>query len=215
MRTISNNTTNVADFSHRTNSVRWDSPTHYGFVLSAAYGEAGWSEESNTTNNILDASSMNGPVGPYWAVALRYAGEHHGFRVAAAAAYERSTNEERAVSSTPLGRVDDFSANTGYSASALHIASGLFLQGSWIRFDRPNLVLANNGTTVQGGGQDSGTLWHIQGGVSRNWHGWGKTVLFAEYARGDNLQRTFSPVTNTFTGGLTAPCRPQPFWPPI
>ena len=27
-----------------------------------------------------------------------------------------------------------------------------------------------------------------------NWTGFGKTVLFGEYARGDNLQRTFSPV---------------------
>ncbi len=38
--TIANNTTNVADFSHRTDSIRWDSPTHFGFVLSAAVGEA-------------------------------------------------------------------------------------------------------------------------------------------------------------------------------
>ena len=72
-----------------------------------------------------------------------------------------------------LGRIDDFAANTGYSASALHIASGLFLQGSWIRFDRPNLVLSNSGV-AQGGGQDSGTLWQIQGGIARNWHGFGQ-----------------------------------------
>ncbi len=37
---ISNNTDNVADFSHRTDSIRWDSPTIAGFVLSAAIGEA-------------------------------------------------------------------------------------------------------------------------------------------------------------------------------
>jgi hypothetical protein len=202
--TISNNTTNVADFSHRTDSVRWDSPTHYGFVLSAAYGEAGWAERSNTANNFLNPVTMAGPVGPYWSVALRYAGEHHGFRVAAAAAYERSNAEERAFSSSALGRIDDFAANTGYSASALHIASGLFLQASWIRFDRPNLVLANNAAlTPQGGGQDSGTLWQIQGGIAQNWTGMGKTVLFAEYARGYDLQRTFSPVTNTFTATQT------------
>jgi hypothetical protein len=212
--TIANNTTNVADFSHRTDSIRWDSPTVSGFVLSAAYGEAGSRDlgiaDANAT---LDAASMNGPIGPYWAVALRYAGEFSGFRVAAAAAYEQSRGEERMGSSSPLGVLDtDGSNNTGYSASILHIASGLFAQGSWIRFERPNLVTANDtGKTAEGGGTEDGTLWQIQGGIARNWTGLGNTVLYGEYARGENLQRTFSPVTVSFTtqaiatGGITTP----------
>ena len=45
---------------------------------------------------------------------------------------------------------------------------------------------------VGGNDTDTGRLWQIQAGVSQNWFGIGKTVLYGEYARGDNLQRTFS-----------------------
>jgi hypothetical protein len=181
--TIANNATNVADFSHRTDSIRWDSPTVAGFVLSAAYGEAA---QVDRTVPVLDASTQAGPVGAYWAVALRYAGEFSGFRVAAAAAYESSEAEERMGSSSPLGAISESSNNTGYSASILHVASGLFAQGSYIRFERPNLDVAGVGST------DDGTLWQIQAGISQNWTGMGKTVLYGEYARGENLQRTFN-----------------------
>jgi hypothetical protein len=67
--------------------------------------------------------------------------------------------------------------------SVLHVASGLFAQGSYIRFERANLDAV--------GGSDDGTLWQIQGGIAKNWTGLGNTVLYGEYARGDDLQRTF------------------------
>ena len=82
--TISNTTTNIADFAHRTDGLRWDSPTHYGFVLGASIGEALMSIAlPSAANNFYNGTTGNGPVGQYWAVNLRYAGEHHGFRVAA------------------------------------------------------------------------------------------------------------------------------------
>jgi hypothetical protein len=148
-------------------------------VLSAAWGEAAHVERDVAT---FTNSSGAGPVGTYWAVALRYAGEFSGFRVAAAAAYEESEAEERMGSSSPLGAIFAENNNTGFSGSILHIASGLFLQGSHIRFERGNI-----GTT-----SDNGTLWHIQGGIAQNWTGLGKTTLYGEYARGDDLQRTFN-----------------------
>ena len=76
--------------------------------------------------------------------------------------------------------------NTGFSGSIMHVASGLFAQGSWIRFERGNQA------GVAGGSVDDGTLWQIQGGIAQNWFGIGKTVLYGEYARGSNLQATFS-----------------------
>ena len=186
--TIANNTTNVADFSHRTNSIRWDSATHFGWVLSAAIGEAA-TEHHDVVN--YNPSTATGPTGPYWSAALRYAGEHHGFRVAAAAAYEASDAEER-MNSSVAGTSPVFqpSNNTGLSASLLHISTGLFAQGSWIRFERGNQVAV-------GGGTDDGTLWQIQGGIARNWTGFGNTVFYGEYARGDDLQRTFSSTINS------------------
>jgi hypothetical protein len=178
--TISSTTTNVADFSRRTDSIRWDSPTVAGFVLSAAAGEAAQVDRTITT---FDATNGNGPLGLYWSAALRYAGEFSGFRVAAAVAYEHSEGDENMGTSSGLGPVSGDSSNTGYSLSVLHVASGLFAQGSYIRFERANLDAV--------GGSDDGTLWQIQGGIAKNWTGLGNTVLYGEYARGDDLQRTF------------------------
>ena len=47
-----------------TNNVRYDTPTFAGFSASATWGED-----------------------DFWDIALRYAGEHHGFKLAIAAAY--------------------------------------------------------------------------------------------------------------------------------
>jgi hypothetical protein len=186
----------VADFSRRTDSIRWDSPTVAGFVLSAAAGEAATVDRfASSATGALDATSFNGPLGFYWSAALRYAGEFSGFRVAAAAAYEHSDGDENMTTSSPLGPITGTAANTGLSASVMHVASGLFAQGSWIRFERPNLVGLDTAGKVQGGGTDSGTLWQIQGGIAKNWTGLGNTVLYGEYAHGNNLQRTFNILT--------------------
>ncbi len=39
---------------------------------------------------------------------------------------------------------------------------------------------------------DDGTLWQIQAGITKNWTGLGNTAFYGEYARGEDLQRTFS-----------------------
>jgi hypothetical protein len=185
--TIANNTDNVADFSNRTDSIMWTSPSIGGFILSAAAGEAA---NQDRTVPFLDATSMAGPLGLYWAANIRYAGEFSGFRVAAAAAYERSDGDEKMGSSSTFG-ISGASTNIGYSASLLHVPSGLFAQGSWINFERPNL----DGT------HDNGSLWQVQGGIAQNWTGLGKTVLYGEYARGNDLQRAFSPFTASIAAG--------------
>ena len=183
--TIANNTTNTADFSHRTDSIRWDSPSIGGFIIGAAIGEA--AEQSRTVSS-FNPITATGPVGTYWAANIRYAGEFAGFRVAAAAAYESSENEERMNSSaaTTGAVLQDGSNNIGLSGSLLHVPSGLFVQGSWIRFERPNVFGAGLSAT------DDGTLWHIQAGIAKNWTGLGNTALYGEYANGQDLQATFS-----------------------
>jgi hypothetical protein len=182
--TVSSTTTNVADFAHRGDGLRWDSPTFGGFVFGASIFEA-LNVDRTPGGGVYDFTNGNGPLGTYWAVNLRYAGEFSGFRVAAAAAYEVSDADERAGSSASTGVILDESTTTNLSASIMHVASGLFLQGSHLRFERPNI----------GGGTDEGTLWHIQGGISQNWTGLGKTAIYGEYARGEDLQATFSNTT--------------------
>ena len=98
---VSSTTTNVADFAHRTDGLRWDSPTHHGFVLGASIGEALNVNRPppGAPDGFYDFTTGNGPIGTYWAVNLRYAGEHHGFRVAGAVGYEVSKADERAGNS--------------------------------------------------------------------------------------------------------------------
>jgi hypothetical protein len=192
--TIGNNTTGGAQISNRVDGLRWDSPTIGGFVIGAAWGEAA---QVDYTVDPLNATSMGGPLGTYWAANLRYAGEFAGFRVAAAVGYEYSDGEETGSASLALGKTTRAEAtNLGLSASLLHVPSGLFAQGSWIRFERPNLAQAGAPAS------DEGTLWHVQGGISQNWTGLGKTALYGEYARGEDLQRVFSPVTVQIAKGV-------------
>ena len=132
----------------RANAVSYTSPTMGGFSVSAAWGED-----------------------DLWDVALRYAGEHAGFRVAAAIAYADNVGglgEFSDVTGTPLdGR--EISQVKG-SASVLHTATGLFVQGSYLTQDNDDA-----------GSKDT-TLWQLQGGIAKNWTGLGNTVLYGEFA---------------------------------
>ena len=136
----------------RANAVSYTSPTFGGFSVSAAWGED-----------------------DLWDVALRYAGEHAGFRVAAAIAYadnvggfgEFSDNVAVGFLAGSDGR--EISQVKG-SASALHVATGLFIQGTYLTQDNDFA------------GSDDTTLWQLQGGIAKNWTGLGNTVLYGEYA---------------------------------
>ena len=196
--TIANNADNVGDYALRVDAVRWDSPSLHGFIIGLSAGEAARTDGRIPTFN---PTSGNGPVGPFWAANLRYAGEHHGFRVAAAVGYEESNADERALGSLTVAQGAATTAdgtNLGASLSLFHVARGLFVQGQWIRFERPNGTVFGSGVTVPST-SDDGTLWQIQAGIAKNWTGLGNTAFYGEYARGDDLQRVFSPVTRQFT----------------
>jgi hypothetical protein len=53
----------------------------------------------------------------------------------------------------------------------MHVASGLYLTGAFVNQDNDKAGVPHT------------TLWYVQGGVSRNWTGLGRSVLYAEYAR--------------------------------
>jgi hypothetical protein len=143
---LGGSTVNGASTS-RGNVIAYTSPTFGGFNVQGAWGE----------NDI-------------WDVALRYAGEFSGFRLAAGIGYINN--------SAGTNEVVDFLPNHGDqhnqvkgSASILHVASGLFLTGAYV--DQENV------------GKDNTTLLYLQGGVAKNWTGLGNTVLYGEYARVD------------------------------
>jgi hypothetical protein len=148
---LGGNPVNGASLS-RANAVSYTSPTVGGFSVAAAWGE----------NDV-------------WDVALRYAGEFSGFRVAAGIGY--ISNQ------AGLGDVSEQSGLTAGgpeptqvkgSASILHVASGLYLTGAYLNQDNDTAGVKDT------------TLWYLQGGISKNWTGLGKTVVYGEYANIDD-----------------------------
>jgi predicted porin len=133
----------------RANAVSYTTPTFGGFSASAAWGED-----------------------DIWDVALRYAGEFGGFRVAAGIGYiNNSTGLTEVTKDHAVGPEPN---QIKGSASVLHVASGLFLTGAHVHSD------------TEIAGRPDIRLWYLQGGVSKNWTGLGNTVLYGEWARVDD-----------------------------
>jgi hypothetical protein len=115
---------------------------------------AGFTVSASWNDSLL--STTNG-----WDAALRYANEIGGFRLAAG-----------------IGHADNDAgtARTSGSASAMHMATGLFL-------------------TAQAGRMDGGAkMWGATGGIERNFFGPGATSLFLEAFQGDDVTATISPL---------------------
>jgi hypothetical protein len=154
---LGGNTVNGSSLS-RANAVRYDTPTVGGFSVAAAWGE----------NDL-------------WDVALRYAGEFSGFRVAAGIGYADNVGGTGdALEDNSLGVTGFTGAQISQvkgSASILHVASGLYLTSAYLTQDNDTAGVPDT------------TLWYIQGGISQNWTSLGKTTLYAEYTRiNDALQ---------------------------
>jgi hypothetical protein len=180
----------------RTELVRYDSASWNGFIYSASINEAG----------------------DYWGTMLRYAGEHHGFRIAGTVGYERITDI-----ATP-GIVDP--ANAAYTGnrpditvwgaalSVMHVPTGLFVQGHYNATDY--------GGKIQGSSTGSGywgestankkpaDQWIVQAGIQKNWFGYGNTAVYGEYGKatdwgaditcGAPLTAATTAITNTCAG---------------
>ncbi len=158
------NSVSISSLS-RQHAISYTTPTWGGFSAQAAWGEDN-----------------------FWDAALRYAGEFSGFRVAAAVSYSKNTDVEPDVAfPIPLASDIDQRKLQG-SASILHVASGLFLSGSYVNLsyhgDGTNDV-CQAGTGCVGNRPDT-TMWYLVGGISQNWTGMGKTVLYGEYGRVDD-----------------------------
>jgi hypothetical protein len=136
-----------------TNNVRYDSPTFGGFSVSASWGED-----------------------DFWDVAARYAGEHSGFKIAVAAAYSESTDENivsclgAGCGLLAQGAGTEFFQVGGY---VQHIATGLFAYSAYGQLD------ADGGSTLN-------DFWYLKGGVRERWNSLGHTVLYGEYKDSEN-----------------------------
>ena len=160
----------------RRNHVLYETPSLVGFTLQAAVAEDN-----------------------FWDVALRYAGEFGGFRIAAGIGYMEDT-KFNAPAGLTAGNTsilcgsfcDTKVTDIKGSASILHVPTGLFLTGAAgnreIESASPNPYA----------GPDL-RFWYLAGGISQNFFGIGKTVLFGEYSdnRGGLAQTNFLAGTTT------------------
>jgi hypothetical protein len=175
----------------RTELVRWDSPSWHGFILTSSVAEAG----------------------DFWGTMLRYANEFHGFRVAAGIGFE----QVRDKFTTDLVNVNYDQAGTpsvnawGGGLSVMHVSSGLFAQAFY------NAISFGNGTSTDGlsppgtpctnssapsctsgyWGQnqvnkDDATHWLVQGGIAKNWFGYGNTAVYGEFGRATGWGGSFA-----------------------
>lgn len=128
----------------------------------------------------LDTASLGGFVASAsfgenerWDVTLRYTGEFSGFRLAAGVGYSVGTD----VGSGDRDAIFDERRAVLGSASVMHMASGVFLSGAAARRISERILPGTDPEDV---------FWGLRGGVSQNWFGLGKTILFGEYQKWDN-----------------------------
>jgi len=125
---------------NRVNMIRYISPVVAGFTFSSS-----WGEDDN------------------WAVALRYANEFNGVRVAAGIGYKDLTDDVDGLA---------FKTNDGYqlggSASILHVPTGFFLTGQY----------GENGDDVTNETDDN---WYVTAGLKRKFHPLGATTFYGKY----------------------------------
>jgi hypothetical protein len=145
---------------HRFNIVRYDTPVFAGFTASASWGSD-----------------------DLWSVALRYAGEHAGFKLAGGIGYAEYSDASRW--GPPLGDPGE-GDELGLSVSVLHVATGLFATFAYGEAERWDGEEYEN--------------WHIQAGIQRKWLPLGATTLYGEYFEGDFGD---AGVYNATTGAYT------------
>jgi hypothetical protein len=139
----------------RRNHVLYETPALAGFTVQAAVGEDN-----------------------YWDVALRYAGEFSGFRLAFGIGYQEDTEFNGAVNPAVVCTTDCNRKEKEIkgSASILHVASGLFVTAAGGKRDTDDRLVGAVNTDFDA------SFWYVAAGVRKNFFGFGDTVLFGEYS---------------------------------
>ena len=156
----------------RRNHVLYETPSLAGFTLQAAVAEDN-----------------------FWDVALRYAGEFAGFRVAGGLGYQEDSefNAANQIGAGTIGVLCTTNCNVKTqelkgSLSVMHVPTGLFVTGS-----AGNREISGIGATNQAYTGPDLRYWHLAAGISQNFFGIGNTVLFGEYGehKGGMAQQAF------------------------
>ena len=145
----------------RRNHVLYETPTLQGFTVQAAVAEDN-----------------------YWDIALRYAGEFNGVRVAFGIGYQEDSefNAGPQIGLSTAGVLCATNCNVTTSdlkgsGSILHVPTGLFVT---FAAGKRELEGSTAGTAATAYTGPDLKYWYVAGGLSRNFFGIGNTVLFAE-----------------------------------
>ena len=180
--------------NERNEHIQYRTPTIAGFTLGASFGEDN-----------------------YWDVALRYAGEFNGVRIAAGIGY--SVRSEYNATVTEGYSLDDVGAPVlGYAAgsggfgcdincrkevkqlagslSIRHMPTGLFFTGAAGTRDNNDFERLNADTGDIARRSFDSDFYYVSGGIARNFFGIGDTVLFGEYSEWKDVGKEY-----TNTGG--------------
>ena len=169
---------------NRRNIVRYDTPTWAGFIMSAAWGED-----------------------DIWDVALRYAGEWGGIKIAGGVAYGQATDDTASLGDgayTPLngdgGQNEPAIEVLNGGLSMIHVPTGLFATGSGGQRKSTGTVQCDGGGTPRGiptsgrsptgnfipgkdplsnnGNCQTEWFWFAKAGIKQRWWSFGSTALF-------------------------------------
>jgi Gram-negative porin len=134
------------------NSIRYDSPTFGGFSVSA-----GWGEDD------------------FWDIAARYAGEHAGFKLSAAVAYNEVTDGDFNNIGTLTGNINAVPDADYFQAGVYvqHVSSGLFALFNYGLLDVENAV-------------EEADTFYIKAGLRTRMNSLGATVFYGEYLNGQD-----------------------------
>jgi len=148
--------------TNRRNHIMYETPTLAGFNVQTAFAEDN-----------------------YWDIALRFANEWNGVRVAFGIGYQVDTEFNNALAgggSFLCGNLCDLkSEEIKGSASILHVPTGLFLTGA-----AGNREFSGDAATVGLISSKDASFWYLAGGIARNFFGVGRTTLFGEYSEHKN-----------------------------
>ncbi len=143
--------------SSRDDLIRYDSPSIYGFILSASWGD----------NDYAD-------------VALRFKSEWNSIRIAAAIAYIWDGTVDGSATSNTGSLQEGRSTfdQVGGSISVQHIPTGIYGAFAAAERDYQDPVGLAPGDTAL---SDSASFWYFQLGVERKWLPYGSTTFYGEY----------------------------------
>ena len=159
--------------NERNEHIQYRTPTIAGFTLGASFGEDN-----------------------YWDVALRYAGEFNGVRIAGAIGYSvRSEYNGPAGAFGCTINCDKDVEQLAGSLSIRHMPTGLFFTGAAGHRDNNDFQLVAGGPTRS---FDS-DFYYLSGGIARNFFGIGDTVLFGEYSEWSGMGKEYVAVGGNTT----------------